>query len=72
MHALIRSYKNGKFQELGRTLATKPGKIMVLGYILGGPVANGAYLVGLYLAGAFAIPISATTAAFGALFPLFS
>lgn len=65
---LLAAIRNGKFKELGRTLATKPGKIMLLGYILGGPVANGAYLVGLYLAGAFAIPISATTAAFGALF----
>lgn len=65
---LLNVIRNGKFHELGRTLATKPGKIMVLGYILGGPVANGAYLIGLYLAGAFAIPISATTAAFGALF----
>ncbi|MGT2778719.1 DMT family transporter [Streptococcus intermedius] len=65
---LLNVSRNGKFKELGRTLATKPGKIMLLGYVLGGPVANGAYLVGLYLAGAFAIPISATTAAFGALF----
>ena len=65
---LLNVIRNGKFKELGRTLATKPGKIMLLGYVLGGPVANGAYLVGLYLAGAFAIPISATTAAFGALF----
>lgn len=65
---LLNVVRTGKFHELARSLATKPGKIMLLGYILGGPVANGAYLVGLYLAGAFAIPISATTAAFGALF----
>lgn len=65
---LLNIVRTGKFHELARSLATKPGKIMLLGYILGGPVANGAYLVGLYLAGAFAIPISATTAAFGALF----
>ncbi|MBF0786411.1 MULTISPECIES: DMT family transporter [unclassified Streptococcus] len=65
---LLNLIRTGKFHELARSLATKPGKIMILGYILGGPVANGSYLVGLYLAGAFAIPISATTAAFGALF----
>ncbi|OCX05916.1 DMT family transporter [Streptococcus dysgalactiae] len=65
---LLNVARMGKFRELGRSLVTKPGKIMLLGYILGGPVANGAYLVGLYLAGAFAIPISATTAAFGAIF----
>ena len=60
--------KNGKLPELSRSLKTKAGKIMVLGFILGGPMANGAYLIGLYLAGAYAIPISATTALFGALF----
>lgn len=65
---LINVSRTGKFKELGRSLQTKPGKIMLLGFILGGPVANGAYLVGLSLAGAFAIPVSATTAAFGALF----
>ncbi|MGT2910844.1 DMT family transporter [Streptococcus cameli] len=65
---LVNVIRAGKFKELGRSLATKPGKIMLLGFILGGPVANGAYLVGLSLAGAFAIPVSATTAAFGALF----
>ncbi|MGT2935511.1 DMT family transporter [Streptococcus castoreus] len=65
---LINVIRTGKFKELGRSLATKPGKIMLLGFVLGGPIANGAYLVGLSLAGAFAIPVSATTAAFGALF----
>ncbi|MET3559066.1 DMT family transporter [Streptococcus caprae] len=65
---LLNVIRTGKSKELGRSLATKPGKIMLLGFILGGPVANGAYLVGLSLAGAFAIPVSATTAAFGALF----
>lgn len=65
---LLNLIRTGKFHELARSLATKPGKIMLLGYLLGGPVANGSYLVGLYLAGAFAIPISATTAAFGAIF----
>ena len=42
--------------------------MIVLGSLLGGPVANGAYLVGLALAGAYAIPISATCSLFGAIF----
>ena len=41
---------------------------MLLGAFLGGPIANGAYLVGLALAGAYAIPISATCGLFGAIF----
>jgi drug/metabolite transporter (DMT)-like permease len=42
--------------------------MLVIGFLLGGPIANGAYLVGLALAGAYAIPISATCSLFGALF----
>ena len=47
---------------------TFPGKMIVLGSLLGGPIANGAYLVGLAMAGAYAIPISATCSLFGAIF----
>lgn len=65
---LIYNAKQGRLKELIRTLKTKPGKMMVIGFLLGGPIANGAYLVGLALAGAYAIPISATCALFGALF----
>lgn len=65
---LIYNAKKGRLKELGRTLKTKPGKMLVIGFLLGGPIANGAYLVGLAMAGAYAIPISATCSLFGALF----
>lgn len=65
---LIYNAKEGRLRELGRTLKTKPGMMLVIGFLLGGPIANGAYLVGLALAGAYAIPISATCSLFGALF----
>lgn len=65
---LIFNWKKGRLRELGRTLKTKPGQMLVIGFLLGGPIANGAYLVGLVLAGAYAIPISATCSLFGALF----
>lgn len=65
---LIFNWKKGRLKELGRTLKTKPGKMLVIGFLLGGPIANGAYLVGLAMAGAYAIPISATCSLFGALF----
>ncbi len=65
---VIYNAKKGRLAEIGRTLSTFPGKMMVLGALLGGPIANGAYLVGLALAGAYAIPISATCGLFGALF----
>ncbi|MCI1985755.1 MAG: DMT family transporter [Lactobacillus sp.] len=65
---LFYNAKQGRLKELWRTLRTTPGKMLVIGFLLGGPIANGAYLVGLALAGAYAIPISATCSLFGALF----
>lgn len=65
---VIYNAKCGRLPEIGRTLKTFPGKMVLLGALLGGPLANGAYLIGLALAGAYAIPISATCALFGALF----
>ncbi|MBM7712342.1 DMT family transporter [Enterococcus xiangfangensis] len=65
---LFYNAKQGRLKELVRTLKTKPGKLLVVGFLLGGPIANGAYLVGLAMAGAYAIPISATCSLFGALF----
>lgn len=64
----IYNAKCGRLKELGRSLNTFPGKMIVLGSLLGGPIANGAYLVGLAMAGAYAIPISATCSLFGAIF----
>ena len=60
--------KKRRIKEMGRSLNTFPGKMIVLGSLLGGPIANGAYLVGLANAGAYAIPISATCGLFGAIF----
>lgn len=65
---LIYNAKQGRLSELMRTLKTKPGQMLVIGFLLGGPVANGAYLIGLAMAGAYAIPISATCSLFGSLF----
>ena len=65
---LFYNAKQGRLKELSRTLKTKPGQMLVIGFLLGGPVANGAYLIGLAMAGAYAIPISATCSLFGALF----
>jgi drug/metabolite transporter (DMT)-like permease len=65
---LIYNAQTGRIRELGRSLRTFPGFIVILGAILGGPIANGAYLMGLSLAGAYAIPISALFTLFGAIF----
>lgn len=65
---LFYNAKKGRLKELKRTLQTKPGQMLVVGFLLGGPIANGCYLGGIALAGAYAIPISATCNLFAALF----
>ncbi len=64
----IYNIKRGRIGEVWQCLRTRAGKLIAVGSLLGGPIANGAYLVGLALAGAYAIPISATCSLFGAIF----
>lgn len=58
----------GRFKEIGRSLCVFPGLMVILGALFGGPIANGAYLIGIASAGAAAIPISALFPMFGAIF----
>ncbi len=58
----------GRFKEIGRSLCTIPGLMVILGAVFGGPIANGAYLIGIASTGAAAIPISALFPMFGAIF----
>lgn len=65
---LIYNIMTGRIREIGRSLCTFPGFIVILGALVGGPIASGAYLMGLAMAGAYAIPISALYSLFGAVF----
>lgn len=65
---LIYNTVTGRIRELGRSLLTFPGRIVILGALVGGPIASGAYLMALSMAGAYAIPISALYSLFGAIF----
>lgn len=57
----------GKFGDFIQTLKTKPGRIMVLVALVGGPIAATAYNVGLMMAGGIAAAITALCAAVGAI-----
>lgn len=57
----------GKFKDFLRTMRTKPGWIMVLAALFGGPIANTAYVIGLQMAGSMAAPVSALCVAIGAI-----
>lgn len=60
--------RKGKAKEYIRVVRTKPGKIIMLASIFGGPIAMGGYYVGLYLAGPFyTLAITAVYPAVGAL-----
>lgn len=51
---------NGKWREYGRTLATKPGIIICLAALFGGPIGMSGYILGINMAGAsYALPITA-------------
>ena len=64
----IYNLKTGRMRELVRSVKLFPGKVIILGSLIGGPIASGAYLMGLAMAGAYAIPISAMNILFGAIF----
>ncbi|QSX05610.1 hypothetical protein JYG23_13195 [Sedimentibacter sp. zth1] len=57
----------GKLGDLVRCFKTKPGLIMIVAALIGGPIASTAYVVGLQMAGPIAIPISALCPAIAAI-----
>ncbi len=62
----------GRWKEYGRTLRTKPGMIVCLGALFGGPIAMSGYLVGINMAGAtYSLAITAMYPAVGAILAVF-
>ena len=57
----------GKLGDFFRTLKTKPGKMMILAALVGGPISSTAYVVALQMAGSIVIPITALCPAIGAI-----
>lgn len=57
----------GKVGDFFRTINTKPGRIMILAALVGGPISSTAYVVALQMAGSIVIPITALCPAIGAI-----
>lgn len=57
----------GRLGDFARSINTKPGRILILAAIIGGPLASTAYVVGLQMAGSIIVPIAALNAAIGAI-----
>lgn len=58
---------NGKVSDFFRCLNSKPGRMMIIAAIVGGPIAGTAYIIALQKAGSIVIPISALCPAIGAV-----
>ncbi|MBN1045087.1 hypothetical protein DVW08_06850 [Clostridium botulinum] len=65
--AMIYATARGKIGDFFRCLKTKPGGVMILAALIGGPIASTAYVVGLQMAGSIVIPITALCPAIGAI-----
>jgi len=65
--ALIMAGIRGKLGDFFRTLNTKPGRMIMLAALMGGPIANSAFVIGLATAGSIIVPISALCPAIGAI-----
>jgi len=63
---LIAIFK-GKFGDFLRSIATKPGVILMAAAVIGGPLASTCYVLGLQSAGSIIVPISALCPAIGAI-----
>lgn len=57
----------GRLGDFGRSLRSKPGRILIIAAIIGGPLASTVYVVGIQMAGSIIIPIAALNAAIGAI-----
>jgi drug/metabolite transporter (DMT)-like permease len=65
--ALLNVGVKSKLGDFFRTLNTKPGRVMILAALVGGPISSTAYVVGLQMAGSIVIPITALCPAIGAI-----
>ncbi|MEG0157240.1 MAG: hypothetical protein RR626_08220 [Anaerovoracaceae bacterium] len=65
--AFVMAAVKGKAGDFFRCLKTKPGRVMILAALIGGPISSTAYVVGLQMAGSIVIPITALCPAIGAI-----
>lgn len=65
--AFANAARQGKAMEFFRSVPTKPGVMMILAALVGGPIASAAYVIALQMAGSIVIPITALCPAIGAI-----
>lgn len=68
LHLLV----TGKLKEFARSFATRPGRIICVGAVLGGPVGMSGYLIAINYAGpSYAIPVTALYPAVASVMAVF-
>lgn len=65
--AVLIAIGKGKFGDVFRSMASKPGAILMAAAVIGGPLASTCYVLGLQSAGSIIVPISALCPAIGAI-----
>ncbi len=65
--SLLYAVVKGKFGDFLRCINTKPGRIMIVAALIGGPIAGTAYVIALQMAGSIVVPISALCPAIAAI-----
>lgn len=65
--AFFNAARKGKVGDFFRTIPTKPGMIMIIAALIGGPISSAAYVIALQMAGSIVIPITALCPAIGAV-----
>jgi len=61
----------GKLVDFVRSVRTKPGRVIMLCAVIGGPISSAAYIIALQLAGSIVAPITALCPALGAILSRF-
>lgn len=67
VYTLMEASARGQLGDYFKTLKSKPGLVMVIAALIGGPIASTAYVVSIQMAGSIVIPISALCPAIGAI-----
>jgi len=57
----------GKIRDLMSSIKSRPGKILVIASLVGGPVSTSAFVIGMQMAGSIVVPITALCPAIGAI-----
>ena len=57
----------GELSDFFRVLKTKPGRVMIICALIGGPIASTCYVAALQLGGSVIVPIAALNSAIGAI-----